>query len=276
MRTNITATEPHAAASRGAPQSVSRIFSVLESLVAAPGGATLSELAVHADAPKTSLSGLLTGLIAEGCLVRDGDGRYGLGPRFVSLATRVVAGRELTMAARPVLADLMQATGETAVLGAVAPDAEFVTYLDKVESDNPIRYAVTVGERRDLYCTAMGKVLLAHFEAARLKRYLKDTERQQFTETTITTVAGLNAELEHIRRHGIATTDSERVAGASGVAAPVISSDGAVVAGVMIAGPSERMRANVADNEKHVRAAAAACTRLVGGTPFTGQQEQNP
>ncbi|MBT6094775.1 MAG: IclR family transcriptional regulator [Rhodospirillaceae bacterium] len=254
---------------------MSRIFAVLEILVAVPKGATLSELAAQAGAPKTSLVGLLAGLIAEGCLVRDRDGRYSLGPRFVSLATRVVAGRELTMVARPILADLMQATGETAVLGAVAPDMELVTYLDKVESDNPIRYAVTVGERRDLYCTAMGKVLLAYFETSRLKRYFKDTKRQQFTETTITTAAGLMSEMKGIRSSGIATTDNERVAGASGVAGPVFSGDGAVVAGVMIAGPSDRMRANAAENEIHVRAAAAACTRLIGGAPLEDIKERN-
>jgi DNA-binding IclR family transcriptional regulator len=170
------------------------------------------------------------------------------------------------MLARPILLRLVEATGETAVIGALAPDANLAIYLDKVESTNPIRYAVTVGERRDLYCTAMGKALLAHFEPARLKKYLKATSREQFTATTMTSTADLLAEMSRIRREGIARTNGERVRGASGLAAPVYGSNGAVVAALLIAGPSERMRANAKNNERLLKHAAAECSRLAGGT----------
>ena len=146
-----------------------RIFSILDAIAGSRTGATLSELAVIAGAPKTSLAGLLAGLTVEGCLVREQSGRYLLGPRVHSLAMQAMAGRELSMLARPILLRLVEATGETAVIGALAPDADLAMYLDRVESSNPIRYAVTVGERRELYCTAMGKALLAHCEPERLK-----------------------------------------------------------------------------------------------------------
>jgi IclR family acetate operon transcriptional repressor len=251
---------------RAGPQSVGRIFSILDSIASSRAGATLSELAVIAGAPKTSLVGLLAGLSAERCLVRDESGRYGLGPRIHSLAMQAMAGRELFMLARPILIRLVEATGETAVIGALAPDADLAIYLDKVESSNPIRYAVTVGERRDLHCTAMGKALLAHFEPARLKRYLKAGPRERFTATTITSAADLHAELSRIRQGGIARTNGERVRGASGLAAPIFGNDGAVVAALLIAGPSERMRANAKSNERFLKNAAVECTRLAGGT----------
>ncbi len=238
---------------------------ILESVASARAGATLSELARITEAPKTSLVGLLAGLTAEGCLVRDGSGRYALGPRVQALATQTMAGRELIVLARSVLRSLVEATGETAVIGALAPDAEFAVYLDKVESPNPIRYAVTVGERRELYCTAMGKLLLAHFEPARLRRYLKSTPRQRWTGTTITSAADLAAEMARIRREGVARTNGERVEGASALAAPIFGGDGSVVAALLIAGPSERMRANLQRNEQLLRKAAADCTRLAGG-----------
>lgn len=159
-----------APAPRAGPQSVGRIFTILDSIAGARVGATLSDLARITASPKTSLVGLLAGLCAEGCLVRDAAGRYALGPRVHALAMRAMAGRELAELARPVLVGLVEATGETAVLGALAPDADLAIYLDRVESSSSIRYAVAVGERRDLYCTAMGKALLAYFEPARLER----------------------------------------------------------------------------------------------------------
>ena len=259
------------AAVRAGPQSVGRIFAILETLEASERGATLSELATSIDAPKTSLVGLLSGLTAEDCLVRDETGRYFLGPRFVALAMRTSAGRELVASAHPVLEVLVDASGETAVLGALTPDAEMAVYLDKVESQNPIRYAVTVGERRDLYCTAIGKVLLAYFGSARLTEYLKSSTREKFTPTTITGSRALQEELAQVRHDGLARTNSERINGASGLAAPIFSYDGEVIAAVLIAGPSERMSSNLEKNEQLVRQAAADCTRLVGGN-----EELNP
>ncbi len=261
------AAKPSSPAGRGGPQSVGRIFAMLEALASSGNGATLSDLALNTGAPKTSLVGLLAGLTAEGCLARDETGRYFLGPRFLSLATRAIAGRELLVLARPVLAKLVQATGETAVIGALAPDADLAIYLDKVESQNPIRYAVTVGERRELYCTALGKILLAHFPADRLRRYLRTNKRQQFTATTITDAVALDTELANIRRDGVARTYDERITGASGLAAPIFTNDGSVTAAVLIAGPSERMRANAAHNEHLVKQAAAECSLAMGGIP---------
>ena len=270
MRTPVTSSGRGSADQRAGPQSVGRIFAILDSIAGKRAGATLSELARIADAPKTSLVGLLAGLAAEGCLVRDEGGRYFLGPRVHALAMRAMAGRELAALVRPILAGLVEATGETAVLGALAPDADMALYLDKVESASSIRYAVAVGERRELYCTAMGKALLAYFEPARLKRYLKLTRREKFTPTTITGAADLEAELARVRRDGIARTDGERVSGASALAVPVFAAAGAVVAALLIAGPTERMRKNVKRNERLLMHAAAECTRLAGGDPSGG------
>ena len=266
MRTCISDVKS-APSTRAGPQSVGRILSILEALAGVQTGATLSELALKAGAPKTSLVGLLAGLTAEGCLARDETGRYCLAPRFISLAMRVASGKELIMLARPVMTRLVEAAGETAVLGALAPDAEVTTYLAKVESQNPIRYAVNVGERRELYCTAIGKILLAHLEPSRLTQYLKSTPRQRFTPSTVTSARSLAAELSRIRKDGIARTCDERVMGASGVAAPIFSSSGAVVAALLIAGPSDRMQAHAERNERLVREAAAECTHLVGSEP---------
>jgi len=265
MHNTNSTKEPGAASGRGGPQSVGRVISILESLVHAEAGSTLSELAANTGAPKTSLVGLLSGLTSEGCLVRDDAGRYALGPRFISLAMQTVAGRELIVTARPVLMTLVEQTGETAVLGALSEDGVLALYLDKVESPNAIRYAVNVGEHRELYCTVVGKVLLAYFNTDRLDAYLNSVPREQFTQTTITGKKALKAELAAIRRDGLARSADERVPGASGVSAPIFGADGGVLAAILIAGPSERVHANAKANERAVMDAAAACTRLVGG-----------
>ncbi len=262
------ADQPHTPDSqRVGPQSVGRIFAILDSVAGARAGATLSELARITDSPKTSLVGLLGGLTAEGCLVRDEAGRYFIGSRIHTLAMHALAGRQLSELVRPVLVALSEATGETVVLCGLAEDEDVAVYLDKVESASPIRYAVTVGERRELYCTAMGRMLLAYFEPARLKAYLKATPRKKFTPHTITGVEALQAEIARVRKEGISRSVEERIPGAAALAAPVLGPDGGIVAALMLAGPVTRMLAKVEENETLLIQAAAECTRMAGGAP---------
>jgi len=265
MRNTVTHSSRNSTSARSAPQSVGRIFHILDLLADKQDGATLSELAIAVGAPKTSLVGLLNGLTGQGLLSRDETGRYFLGPEFLILAMRAVAGRELASLARPYLAELVDKTGETAVIGTLTTDSQRMVYVEKVESSNPIRYAVTVGEERELYCTALGKILLANFDEAKFRSYLSTTRRTKFTPSTLTLASELSAEVTRIRKEGIARTCDERFIGASGLAAPVYSGDGKVVAGILMAGPSERMKLNTRKNEKHLREVAAACTRALGG-----------
>ncbi len=265
MRKSVENSRGNSSTARSGPQSVGRIFSILNILAEGQAGATLSELAMGIGAPKTSLVGLLAGLTDDDIVERDGAGRYFLGSAFISLAMRTVAGRELLTLARPFLSELVELTGETAVIGTLATDANWLVYLDKVESPNPIRYAVEVGEQRELYCTALGKLLLAYFDKRALKAYLKTTKRTKFTGSTLTEGSELSVALAAIKESGFSRTRDERISGASGFAAPIFSGDGEVVAGLLIAGPSDRMNKNAKNNEKHLRKVAAALTRVLGG-----------
>jgi IclR family acetate operon transcriptional repressor len=185
---------------REGPQSVGRVIAILEYLAENKEGVSLAELATFAQAPKTSLVGLLAALVQEECLRRNDAGKYVLAERIYGLASRVRSGQELVTLARPFIRELMLGTGETVVLGVVADDADMVTYVDKVESDNPVRYTITVGERREMYCTSMGKALLAYAGPEQLRRVLAPRALRAFTMTTITSPETLQEELEEILR----------------------------------------------------------------------------
>ncbi len=248
-----------------APQSVERIFAVIDHLAADRGGDTLAGIARHVQAPKTSMVGLLAGMLDGGYLARGASGVYTLGPRMLALAMRVTGKDDLALIARPVLARLAGETGETALLGTLAPDASLAMYVDKVESTNPVRYTVSLGERRELYSSAMGKLLLAHMPRPAQEKYLKGEHFRPFTPNTITSARRLREELDAILADGIARTDSERVLGASALAAPVFDPAGAFLVGLGLAGPSERMRQNRRRFQAALREAASRLTALVAG-----------
>lgn len=255
-------------ASTSGPQSVDRIFAILGHLARERDGDTLSALARHADAPKSSVVGLLSGMVEGGYLARDAQGRYRLGPNMVALAISVVAQQDLRELARPVLQRLSERTGETALVGALAPDADLVMYIDKVESTNPVRYTVPLGERRELYASAVGKVLLAYMPPARRDDYLRSQRLVPFTPKTITSVRALRAALAEIRDSGVSVTCDERVVGVSALAAPIFGADGAVAA-LVIAGPSERMRAALKQHKAEIKDCARSLSLAIAGRRTT-------
>lgn len=265
MRTRKKPKAPIRPPSRRGPQSVGRIVAILEYLVGNPRGASLSELATQLGAPITSLVGLCDGLVDEQCLQRDQSGRYVIARRVHMLAARAATGPELVEVARPILARLVRDTDETTVLGVLAPDADLVVYLDKIESPNPIRYAVGVGERRELHCTAIGKVFLAHFPPDRLDEYLSTRPLTRFTSRTLTDPGALRAQLERIRREGVAYNLGERVVDANGMAAPVFGTNGSVVAGILLAGPAHRMEPKQGRIRRLITRAASDLTQALGG-----------
>ena len=72
---------------------------------------------------------------------------------------------------------------------------------------------------------------------------------------------GLAAELDAVRRDGIAITVGELDEGAAGVAAPILDRRGRLVAGLSVAGPAERISACVPALRAAVTAAAAKVQR---------------
>lgn len=270
-RAHPSATASAGSTGHGGPQSVGRVVLLLEHLVAHREGATLAELAQATRAPKTSLVGLLQALVHERCVRRDKTGRYALGERIVELALHTNSGRELTAHAHPYLQALVNATGETAILGVVDATADLAVYVDKVEGSHPLRYTVNVGERREMHCTAMGKALLAHCDDDRIKRVLTPKQLQRFTSSTITSPKLLERELAHIREEGIARSINQRIDGVAACAAPVFGAGQQFLGALLVAGPIDRYLAQQALIEGEVKGQAAALSRALGANPVKSE-----
>lgn len=245
------------------PQSVARITGILELLALHPAGERLTDIGRALGAPKTSLVGLLKGLQGLDYIARKKD-RYFLGPSARAFATSVIPGHSIVHLARPFLRQLAHTTGETALVGVKASSGDVAVYVDTFESDNPVRYTVPVGEPRELYCSAVGKCILAFFDDEQLTRYLGKHRLIAHTARTITSAKRLVEELKRIRSLGIATSEDERMVGVSAVAAPVYTRGTGPLAVFVIGAPTERFRANRRDYARAVVSAAKELSRIVG------------
>ena len=107
--------------SSGRPvKSVARAVALLDDLADAGGRATLSQLAATSGLPAATIHRLLSTLVARGHVRREHGRRYALGPRLVRLGE--AASRMLGEGVRPLLVELVGATGESANLAGLDGD----------------------------------------------------------------------------------------------------------------------------------------------------------
>lgn len=256
------AAEDLTASSRGAqsPRAVLRVVKLLECVADHPEGCTLAFLTQQTGAPKSSLLNLLRGLVGGGFLELV-NGVYVLGPESYGLAVKIGASLRLPELTHASLQHLSDASNETALLGVPTSDRQ-IAYVDKVEPSRTIRATVVLGERRPLYSSAGGRAILAFLPAEKIDGYLKEVKLQKATSLTETRRSRILQILSEVRRDGFASTVGEAEIGLSGVAAPIFDGQGAVVASLILSGPSERFDPQAWCEP--VRRAAVELSRLRG------------
>ncbi|HEX3978110.1 MAG TPA: IclR family transcriptional regulator [Solirubrobacteraceae bacterium] len=226
-----------------------RAVELLHHIGRQPAGPTVAELATEAGMPTSTAYRLLAELEQHGLVQRGPDSTVALGTRLVALGRTAEAGlRERVVdPAAAVMEELSDEVGETVIL--TAPCALEAIVLHVVEAErHSVRLSYTLFRRGPMHRGASGKILAAFLEPAERRRLLDAVGD-----------AGLEAELGAVRREGIAVTVAELDEGAAAVAAPILDRRARLVAGLSVAGPTERITARV----PALRAAVTAAARKV-------------
>jgi IclR family transcriptional regulator, acetate operon repressor len=265
----MPATDSAAAPARGV-QSLTRAVDLLDHLADAGGRATLSELAAASGLPAPTIHRLLSTLVDRGHVRREPGRRYALGPRLVRLGE--AAGRVLGDGVRPVLAELVAATGESANLAVL--DGDVATYLAQVPSPHPMRMFTEVGRRVPLHCTGVGKALLSVMEARTVDLLLTRTGLPARTPATVTDLVTLHSELAGSWERGWAVDDGEEEVGVRCVAVPVPGTPAPCA--VSVSGPAARLGPEEVDRAGPLLVAAAGRIgeELAGLPPVAADGEQ--
>lgn len=236
-------------------QGLSRILAVLDAVVAAPG-ARLAAVAATTRLPAATVHRLLRDLTAAGMLQRDQSGGHRIGARILRLAATVPAADE-TVAG--LLRGLAEATGLTAFLA--VREGDEVLYLHRATPSSASMVSTTrIGHRAPLYCTGVGKALLAAGSDADARAYCRRTDLIRFTPNTPTSAAELLRRLAEARRCGFARDEEECELG---VACTAVAVPGRAAA-LSVSGLAARF--SPAAIAEHARLLAAAAQRI-GGLP---------
>ena len=217
---------------------VFKAFRVLEAVANAARPMSMSELADSLATDKSTAYRMLSTLVDAGYLIRDDvSKRYRLSYKVVSLSRNLLAENEVFQLSRQVLEHVTSATHETVHLCVL--DGHETVLVQKVKGTQLVAVDFQVGDRSPLYCTSIGKAVLA-YQDARLVETIIAAGLPRRARNTFTDANAFRAELHRVRSQGYAIDDHEFEDTMRCIAAPIFERDGRVQMGISISGPDSR------------------------------------
>ncbi len=202
----------------------------------------VTEISMKLGLNKSNVHNILTTFEAMEYLERDTEtGKYQLGLGIFTLSRALGDSFSITKVAQPYMQEMANQTKERVYLG--IPHEDEVVYLEACyPADKMSLMRSLLGERANMYCTGIGKAMLAFLPEEKIEEY-SSRPLKAFTENTITDAEELKKELANIRRNGYAMDKMEHEFGITCIGAPIFDKEGNVCAAVSISGPSLRFTA---------------------------------
>lgn len=224
-------------------QSAERIFAVVEQL-ADQGAMGLVELSSRLGLHKSTVHRLLQSLICMGYVIQEAHGgKYTLTFKLVQLSEKIKERIDAASIIHPYMLALANESGETVHF--VQRHGNEVIYIDKVEPIHPqessIRMASQIGMKRPMYCSGVGKAILAQLSKEEVQCIWRESKIEKKTEYTLTTLEELMEELDEIRTYGYALDNEENEIGVRCIAACVSEKSKAGEYAISISAPISRM-----------------------------------
>jgi DNA-binding IclR family transcriptional regulator len=165
--------------------------------------------------------------------------KYTLGFGAVKIASALLRQIDVAAIAPPYLRELMLSSGESAHV-AVA-DGNRATFVAQASAAGMLRVDTPLGSHEPLYCSAVGKALLAEADPLRVRTLIGSAPLTRYSPNTITNLEMLMTELQRTRDRGYAFDDEELHPGVRCIAAAVRDHSGTIVAAVGISAPASRL-----------------------------------
>jgi DNA-binding IclR family transcriptional regulator len=211
-----------------------RTVEILKLISRTPEGATLDDLCEKLELPKTSAYDIVTTLAEMGMVnvARGQKQNYTIGLMAYRIGINYTNNLDFIGIIEPVLKAFSKEVGKTVFFG--IPSDHHVVYICKFEPENPIITTATVGSKNPMYCTSLGKVILAYSDEEAREQMINRLKFTQYTERTIRNKGQLLEELIQVRERGYAFDAREMEEHMQCVGAPVFDRDGNVLGAISV------------------------------------------
>lgn len=253
-------------------KSVAKCAVILDCISESPQHMSLDELAARTQFSRPTCYRLLQTMRALGIVEQDGKTKkYRLGIKLMILGLSALRDLDLVKVATPIMKTLKEEIKENVNLAII--DGLEVIFVERIPSDYLMNVTHRVGSRFPVYCSAVGKAMLAFLPKAKAKEILDGQQFEKLTEKTHLSAESLRLELAEIRQLGFAVADEELERGLVAVAAPVFDYTGMPVAAVGVSYSSARypLQDRRVRFSREVLKAAEQISMLMGGRRKSGQ-----
>ncbi len=211
-----------------------RTVEILKLISRNPDGITLDEICARLDLPKTSAYDIITTLVEMGMAnVKKGARQtYTIGLTAYRIGINYTNNLDFLGLIEPELRAFAKSVGKTVFFG-VRSDHD-VVYICKFEPENPIITTATVGTKNPMYCTSLGKAILAYTDEETRQQILSRIKFRKKTDNTIMSRGALEAELDKVKRQGYALDAREMEDHMECAGAAVFGPDGSVMGAISV------------------------------------------
>lgn len=240
-----------------------RSVEILKLVSKRPDGITLDEICESLDMPKTSAYDIVTTL-AETEMVHVTKGQkqiYTIGLTAYRIGVSYTNHLDVLSTIEPELRSFSREIGKTVFYGVLT--GHEVVYICKFEPENPIITTATVGTKNPLYCTSLGKAILAFMDEEDRRPIMDRIHFRRKTPRTIMSTEHLLKELELVREKGYALDAREGEDHMECVGAPIFDREGQVL-GAISASSLYKPTENYEALGLLVQKKAAEISRLLG------------
>ena len=252
--------------------SVQKCFRIIEEL-SKHKGIGVSDLAAHVGMDRSAVFRFLATLKDLG-YVSEEKTHYRVSYRIFELGMRWANSIEIKKFAVPYMYELSKLHNETVNLGMLVDES--VIYIEKVEAAAVLRTDLVVGFRFPLYCTSLGKAILANLPKDMRDSLIEDIEFKQFCPNTITNKDKLSRHLEEIRKKGFSVDSQEFDPHIVCVAAPVFTYRDYPTHAISLAGPVSRMTPKrVSQIAKDLLSVCSRFSAQLGGGHYLKKKMEN-
>jgi IclR family pca regulon transcriptional regulator len=192
---------------------------------------SLADISRRTGLPRAGVRRLLHTLVALGIARQEGVA-FMLTPRALQLGHAYLSSLPLRDVAQPVI-DALAREADEIISISVLHEASAV-YIARAEFTSGPRRSLPVGSRLNVYCTSMGRVLLAGLPTDACLALLSNTDRRSRTAHTITELPALMQEIDKVRQQGYSQVIEEVEIGSCGLAVPIRGASGDVVAALNV------------------------------------------
>ena len=189
--------------------------------------------------PVSTAHRFLVNLESSGFLNCNASGVYHLGLACFAVGQAALGQLDIRRLSLPYLLDLNQQTRETIHL--TVRHGLTAVYVEKIDSPEHLRIHSRIGAAVPLYCTAVGKVMLAYMPDQEREKLLRQLDLKRMTANTAGSLQELQTELQRVRKNGYACDLEEHELHIRCIAAPIRNHEGAVQSSLSITAPVVRM-----------------------------------